>query len=459
MAFRRVSHPPSVFGLTWLGQLISSLGSGLTNFAVMVHVYQRSESLTQYSLASFFYYLPMVLLAPVAGALVDRWDRRRVMLLADLGAASVVFLMWLLAKAGEAGPWQPRGWHFYLPLAACAAFSTFRALAYSATTSLLVSKQHLGRANGMIELALNLGHLIGPGAAGYLVLRLGLPGILLIDLVTFLFSALILLGVVFPRLDGDATGGTERASLWGEMTRGWAFIRERPGLRGLLQFVAVSNLFTGLVMVLITPLVLSFADTATLGWVVSFSGLGMLSGGLVMGAWGGPRRRVTGMLGFRLLCGSALFVAALPVDALLVAGAAFAFMFTIPVILGCSQAIWQSKVPSGLQGRVFAVRRMIALSAPPAAALLAGPLADGLFEPWMSPTGALASSAGQVLGTGPGRGIALLFVVLGVLSAVNVLVTWLSPHVRNVEDELPDAVHKAPSPEGAEAQRREPAVR
>jgi predicted MFS family arabinose efflux permease len=458
MAFRRVSHPPYVFGLTWLGQLVSSLGSGLTSFAVMVHVYQSSASLTQYSLGSFFFYLPMVLLAPVAGALVDRWDRRRVILLADLGAAGVVFLMWLLAKAAEAGLWQLRGWHFYLPLAAGAAFSTFRALAFSASTSLLVPKQHLGRANGMIELALSLGHLIGPGAAGYLVLRLGLPGVLLIDLGTFLFSALILLSVVFPRLEGGATEGTKRASLRQEMALGWAFIRERPGLLGLLQFVAVSNLFTGLVMVLITPLVLSFADASTLGWIVSFSGVGMLSGGLLMGAWGGPRRRVTGMLGFRLLCGLALLIAALPANALLVAGGAFAFMFTIPVILGCSQAIWQSKVPPGLQGRVFAVRRMVALSAPPAAALLAGPLADGLFEPWMSPEGALASSAGQVLGTGPGRGIALLFVVLGVLSGVNVLVAWLSPRVRNVEDELPDALHKPPSPGGAEAPTREPAV-
>ncbi|MCE9667442.1 MFS transporter [Myxococcus stipitatus] len=440
-----IHHLPSVFGLTWLGQLVSSLGSGLTSFAVMVHVFQRSASLTQYSLASFFAFLPMVLLAPVAGALVDRWDRRRVMLLADLGAACAVFAMWLLAKAGDEGRWEVHGWHYYLPLATCSAFATFRNLAYSASTALMVPKQHLGRANGLIELALGVGQLISPGIAGVLVVRLGLPGILLIDLGSFVISALLLVSVRFPQLASHDLARKPGASLREDVLMGWAFIRERQGLLGMLSFITFANLFTILVTVLITPLVLSFADASRLGWVMSIAGVGMLAGGVMMGAWGGPRKRILGMLGFQLLSGLALFGAALPASPGMVAGAAFVFMFCVPVIAGCSHAIWQSKVPVGLQGRVFAVRRMVALSAPPLAALLAGPLADKLFEPWMSTDGALASSAGRILGTGPGRGIALLYVTLGVLSAINVLVAWLSPRVRNVEEDLPDALPGAPA--------------
>lgn len=449
MHLRTITYPPAVFGLTWLAQLVSSLGSSLAGFAVMVHVYRSSESLTQYSLASFFSFLPMVVIAPIAGAVVDRWDRRRIMLLADTGAGLTVLLMWLMAVADEAGLWSLKSWHLYLPIAVCAACSTFRALAYSASTVLMVPRQHLGRANGLIELALGVGQLVGPAAAGVLMVRVGLKGVLLLNLVSFLGSALVLLGVAFPQPEHGADTGLSGDSLWRRMTLGWDFIRGRPGLLGLLVCIAVANLVVSLVTVLLTPLVLSFTDAATLGWVVSCSGMGVLVGAALMSAWGGPRRRILGVLGFELLAGLALFAAAMPPDARVVAGAAFVFMFTTPGVIGCSQSIWQCKVPAELQGRVFAVRRMMALSTPPVAALLAGPLAERLFEPWMAPGGALAGSLGGVLGTGPGRGIALLYLVLGVLAVLNVLVAWLSPRVRGVEDELPDALRAPPSAEEA----------
>jgi len=452
MAFRGVSHLRCVFGLTWCGQLVSSLGSGLTSFAVMVHVYRSSQSITEYSLASFFSFASVVLVSPIAGGLVDRWDRRRVMLLADAGAGCAVFVMWLLVVADAAGHWKLQSWHFYLPLAVCSGFSTFRVLAFSASTALMVPKQHLGRANGLSELALSVGQLIGPVASGFLVLRVGVRGILLLDLATYIFCMLVLWVVRFPQLPGSSADVKPVGSLKADVALGWAFIRERPGLMGMLRCLSISNLFTVLATVLITPMVLSFADAATLGWVVSFSGVGMLAGGVMMGVWGGPRRRILGVLGFQLLTGVALFAAALPAGVDMLACAAFVFMFAIPAMAGSAQAIWQVKVPLGLQGRVFAVRRMVTLSAPPVAALLAGPLADGIFEPAMAPAGVLAGSVGRVLGTGPGRGIALLFVVLGALAGLNVLLAWLSPRIRNVEAELPDALR----PESMTSRQVEP---
>ncbi|MCP3161826.1 MFS transporter [Myxococcus qinghaiensis] len=438
---RVITHPPAVFGLTWFAQLVSSLGSALAGFSVMVHVYRSSDSITEYSLASFFSFLPMVLISPVAGAVVDRWDRRRIMMLADVGAGLTMLLMWLMLMADGAGLWALRSWHLYLPIAVCSAAGTFRALAYSASTALMVPKQHLGRANGLIELALGIGQLGGPALAGLLVVRIGLQGVLLINLGSFFLSALVLLCVGFPQPARSAAHAV-RASLLEQVAVGWGFIQKRPGLLGLLTCIAVANLFVSLVTVLITPMVLSFADAATLGWIASCSGMGVLMGALLMSVWGGPRRRILGVLGFELLAGLALFAAALPASATVVAGAAFVFMFTTPGVMGCSQSIWQSKVPSELQGRVFAVRRMIALSTPPVAALVSGPLADGLFEPWMAQGGALSGRLGPMLGVGPGRGIALLYLVLGVLCAVNVLVAWLSPRVRNVELELPDVLRE-----------------
>ncbi|MFP2958572.1 MFS transporter [Myxococcus sp. 1LA] len=437
---RIVTTPARVFSLIWLGQLVSSLGTGLTQFSVGVFVYQNSDSVTEYSLASFFGFLPMVLLAPVAGSMVDRSNRQRVMLLADLGAMTSILLMWCLVSADRAGLWPLQNWHFYLPLAMGAAASTFRVLAFSTTTPLLVSKQNLGRANGMVELAMSAGQLLGPAMAGVLVVRIGLQGVLLIDLVTYLFALGTLLCVRLPQPELDVAQAAARKSLWTDIALGWGFIRERRGLLGLLAFSSAVNLFSVLVTVLITPLVLSFTDPTTLGWVVSCSGVGMVAGGITMGVWGGPKRRIMGVLGAELIAGLALLAAALPASVFVVACAAFVFMFTAPVAMGCSQAIWQSKVPPAIQGRVFATRRMLALVAPPIAALLAGPLTDKIFDPWMAADGALANSVGQVLGTGPGRGIALLYVVLGLMLATCVMLAWSSPRVRAVEEELPDAL-------------------
>jgi MFS transporter, DHA3 family, macrolide efflux protein len=255
---------------------------------------------------------------------------------------------------------------------------------------------------------------------------------------------LSLLLVRFPQPPPIEADSTSKRSLWREMTYGWNFIRARPGLRGLMVFAMVGNLILGLVTVLITPLILSFADVSTLGIILSISGLGMLVGGVVMSVWGGPRRRITGLIGFNMLSGLALLVAGLPPSTLIVTLGASLFLFTTPIMMSCAQTIWQTKVAPGLQGRVFAVRRMVSLSAPPVATLLAGPLADRLFEPWMAPGGALAGSVGRVIGTGPGRGIGFLFVVLGGVTLGNALVLWLSPRVRLVEDELPDALQDTP---------------
>lgn len=435
-----VTNPLYTFGLTWFGQAVSLLGSGLTSFALGLHIYQQSGSITKFSLASFCNLLPTMLLSPIAGALIDRWDRRRAMLLSDLGAGFGSILVWLLLMAGERGVLSLQPWHFYAPIAMSSAFGAFRFPAYYATTTLLVPKKQLTRANSLVDLAAGTTQIASPVVAAALVLRIGLKGVVLIDLATFGFAVTTLLIVRFPRPPESAAGRAGRGSLRSEMAYGWRFLRERPGLLRLLAFVTVSNLILALVTLLITPLILGFTNVQMLGVILSLAGLGMLAGGIVIGAWGGPKRRVRGILGFHMLAGIALLMAALPPTAPVVAAGAALYLFTNPMLASCSLAIWQSKVPPDLQGRVFAVRRMISLGAPPVAALLCGPLSDKLFEPWMAPGGALADSAGRVLGTGTGRGIALLFVVLGACVFLNVLLAYLSPRLRNVEDELPDAI-------------------
>lgn len=438
-----IKDPVRAFGITWFGQLLSLIGSGLTSFALGIEVFRRTGSITKLSLVTFFSTVPALLLMPVAGALVDRWNRRTAMLLSDLGAGICTLLIWALIAAGEAGLWPLETWHFYLPFAVSSFFSALRAPALAAATAQLVPKQHLGRANGMLELANAASQLVAPVLAGALVLRIGLQGIVLIDLATFLFAVGSLLLVRFPSLPASPEETARRNSLMQDMALGWSFIRTRPALMRLLLSSVLPNLVLGLVVVLITPLVLSFGNEATLGMVLSLSGLGMLAGGLVMSVWGGPKRMVRGIVVVQVLGGLTLFGGALPPSMWVATLCAALFLGTVPLSAGTTQNLWQRKTPLGVQGRVFAVRRMIARASTPLASLLAGPLADRFFEPWLAPGGALAQSVGQVVGTGRGRGIGFLFVVMGTVMAINAILTWLSPRVRRVEDELPDAIPDA----------------
>ena len=423
------------FLLIWFGQLISLTGSGLTGFALGVWVYQRTGSVTQFALISLFTALPGIAFSPIAGALVDRWDRRRAMILSDSGAGLCTLSVALLLLAGRL-----EVWHIYVAMALSSTFSAFQWPAYSAATTLLVPKQHLGRASGMVQIAEATAQIASPVLAGTLMGVIRIQGVILIDFATFLFAVFTLLVARVPGPETTSEGKAGQGTLLREATYGWTYIRARPGLLGLLLFFAASNFATGIVQVLFTPLVLSFTTVAVLGLLLSIGGLGFLAGSLTMSVWGGPRRRVYGILGSNLLMGAVLFAAGLPPRAWILGVAAFLAFFSLPITNGCSQAIWQSKTAPDVQGRVFAVRRMIAWASLPLAYLIAGPLADQVFEPLLAEGGLLASSVGPIIGVGTGRGIGLLYIILGSTILLATPVAYLYPRLRLVETELPDFI-------------------
>lgn len=428
------------FLLIWFGQLISLTGSGLTGFALGVWVYLRTGSVTQFALISLFTSLPGIMFSPIAGALVDRWDRRRAMILSDAGAGLCTLIVALLLLAGRL-----EVWHIYLVMAISSTFSAFQWPAYSAATTLLVSKEHFGRASGMVQISEAVAQIASPVLAGVLMGVIRVQGVILLDFATFLFAVFTLLMARVPRPETTAEGEAGQGSLLREAAYGWTYIRARPGLFGLLLFFAASNFATGIVQVLFTPLVLSFTTAVVLGLLLSVGGLGFLAGSLTMSVWGGPRRRVYGILGSSLLMGAVLFAAGFPPRAWILGAAAFLFFFSLPISNGCSQAIWQSKTAPDVQGRVFAVRRMIAWASLPLAYLVAGPLADRVFEPLLAEGGLLADGLGQIIGVGVGRGIGLLYIILGLMILLATLVAYLYPRLRQVETELPDYMaDKAP---------------
>ncbi|WP_292708894.1 MULTISPECIES: MFS transporter [unclassified Nostoc] len=427
-----------IFIFIWLGQMGSLIGSSLTSFALGIWVYQNTQSVTLLALILLSASLPSSLIAPVAGVLVDRWPRRWVMIFSDFGAGLSTLAIALLLFAGKL-----EVWHICIASAVSSGFSAFQLPAYSAATTLLVPKQYLDRASGMIQLGRGVAQLLSPILGGLLLVTIQLQGIILIDFLSFLFGIIPLLLVKFPepKITSISHPQTvQKSSLLQEVTSGWDYITVRPGLLGLLMFFTISNLLVGAVEVLIRPLVLSFASPAVLGTMTSFAGIGLLAGSLIISTRGGPKRLIHSVIGFQLLGGLCIVVAGLRASVPLITLAAFLFFFGWPIINACAQVIFQKKVAIDVQGRVFAIRQMVADASFPLAYVIAGPLADKVFEPLMVANGPLAGSIGQIIGVGPGRGIGLMLILMGALTVLVAIAAYQYPRLRLVEDELPDVI-------------------
>jgi DHA3 family macrolide efflux protein-like MFS transporter len=441
---QRASRGFWTFTLIWFGQLISLTGSGLTSFALGVWVYQTTDSATSYALVILCTMAPNILLSPVAGALVDRWDRRWAMLLSDTGAGLSTLVIVLLLNFNKRGAL----WPILLATAASSAFSAFQWPAYAASTSLLVPKEQLGRANGMMQFAQAVGYIASPALAGYLVTTIQVRGVISIDFITFAFAVFTLLLVRIPKPEISGEG---RKSLIHDIAFGLRYLTKRPGLMGLLILFAISNFLLGLIMALFTPMVLSFTNADVLGVMTSIGTLGMLFGGGLMMVWGGPKRRIYGVLGCMLLEGLALLISGTHPSIPLVTAAAFGFFFFFSIDGASNDSIWQSKVAPDVQGRVFGMRSTIAMFSMIPAYALAGPLADDVFEPLLATTGPLATSVGKIIGVGQGRGIGLMFIFAGMLTTLAAVGAYTHPRIRRVEDELPDAISSGTDNDGTGA--------
>lgn len=431
----------SVFIVVWLGQLVSVLGSNLTNFALDVWVYQHSGSVTQLSFLFLFTTLPDVLISPFVGVLVDKWNRRLVMIFSDLGAALSTLVMVFLLFTGKI-----EVWHIYLANAVSSICNAFQAPAFTAATTLLVPKKHLARASGMNELSEALGELLSPVLAGVLLGIIHLSGIIALDLASFLFAVTTLLFVRFPnhklRRGAEHKQEKDKISLFKQVTFGFNYLRTRSGLVALLLFFTVNNFLTGILTILAYPLILSFASTAQLGLIMSIGGVGTLVGSLIIITWGGGRQNYINILfSFMFANGFAMMLAGFHPSVALLTLAAFLFFMGIPFVTSSAQVIFQKKVAPEVQGRVFSFNESISGASLPLAYLVAGPLADRIFEPLMTANGPLARSIGQIIGTGPGRGIGLMFIILGILTMLVTIIAYQYAPLRRVERELPDAYH------------------
>ncbi len=286
------------------------------------------------------------------------------MIVSDFGAGLAVLAVGCLYLTGHLQVWMVIPINLWM-----SAFHTLMWPSFTAATTLLVPKQHYGRASGFTQLGEALPAIAGPAIAGVLYVSIQLGNMALIDFASYVFAVLLML--LFVRIPNPAPACPRpgpKASLWKEMRFGWDYILARKGLLALLILFMAYNFLSGVIGPLITPLILDNWDASTLGFFSTMMGVGMLAGTLVMSAWGGSQRKIYTLLGAAFLDGMFLVAAGLRVSLPLLAVCGFGAMFCGPIINASSQAIWQAKVAPDVQGRVFAFRRTIAMSRRPAGA-------------------------------------------------------------------------------------------
>ncbi len=425
------------FKLVWSGQFISLMGTAMTKFALLIWAYQQTSKATTTALLGFAAVLPIVLLSPLAGVLIDRIDRKKVMALADLGAGIVTVAVFILYSTGKL-----QVCHLYLAEAFTGACEAFQVPAYSSAITLLIPKEQYSRANGMVSLARSSAQISAPILAGILMPAIGIRGIMVIDIISFLLaiSALIVAKIPNPELNQDKLKNNQHLSegFW----FGLKYLLNHKGLFWLMLIFLIINFLSGITYFGILPALIlarSADNQLVLAWVQASLGAGGIIGSLIISIWGGPKRNVLAIL----LSGACSFLFG---DLFLAIGstvsvwviAAFLSSFFIPLINAGQNVLFQSKIEPGIQGRVFSIRNMFQQAFLPIGYLLGGYLADNIFEPVMTTNTVINHVFKGLVGSGKGSGMALMFLVTGILGAITCLSGFLFKGLRNLETSLPD---------------------
>lgn len=437
----RTKRPAGMFGfiIVWVGQIVSILASGMSGFGLSIWMFEQTRSATAMGMMQVSFILPFLLLSPIAGAMVDRYNRKLMMMISDFCAVTATFAILILQATG-----QLQFWHLYIANILYGLGNTFQWPAYSAAISTMVPKEQYGRANGLMSLMEAGPGVLAPILAGAVLAMSkahGLTIILTIDVVTFFVALGALLIVHVPQPVKTVEGQQVKGNLLKEAGYGFTYIFKRPSLLGLQMVFFFGNLFSGIGQTVFAPMILlrTANNSVIFGSVNSSMAIGGVVGGLIMSVWAGFKKRTHGVLAGWMLVG--VFVALFGFGTSLAFWIPFAIAISLvgPLINTSNQSIWQAKVAPDLQGRVFSARRLIAWFTQPIAPIIAGLMADKWLEPSMtSGTTTLASTFNGWVGTGPGSGMALLYILSGLCIVLVGFIGYFLPFIRNAETALPD---------------------
>lgn len=399
----------SKFLIIWLGQLISNIGSGLTAFTLGVFVFERTHSATSYALIIFFSFLPSLLLKPVGGVLADRYNRRFMMIIGDLGSAfGLVFILIFICL----DRWSL--WQIYTGAAISSLFAALQNPAYKASVSDLLTPEMYAQASGFMQLATSSQFLVSPIIAGFLMNMMDIKFILIVDILTFLVAVFSVFGVGGKILTIQLEQHKKQSFL-SEMKEGLQTILVNKGLTILVILIAILCFYIGFLQTLMGPMMLNFINPRQLGIVISLSATGLLFSSLLIGVFGGTKHHLKTVSLFLGCAG--LFYAGIgfTTNIYIIIGSCFLFFFALPFVQTSLEVLIRQNVDNEKQGRVWAMISVITQLGYPLAYGLSGFLADYIFNPLLKTDGILAPSIGKIIGTGQGRGIGLMFILSGML--------------------------------------------
>lgn len=423
-----------------LTQTFSQIGSRMTGLALGIYVYNQTGEATPLALVALFSFLPQALMSSVAGVLADRWDRRYVMVLSDAGQALGTLVLLGTFLTGS----------FSLPLLYAitlvqAVFGVFQGPAFQASMTMLIPDSQRDRANAIQQLTGPTAGVIAPAIAGALYAAVGVNGVILFDLITFIVAVIVVFFVRIPRPEQTEVGKAMQGSFLKEALGGLRFLLERQTLFAVMIVMSLVNfLFSGATL-LFTPYLLERTSSeAAMGILQAICDLGAIVGGIAIGVWGAGRFRIH-LIMLGILFGS-FFLALVGISRtpLALGVTLFALTLPMPMVNAVFTSIIQAKTPPDIQGRVFATLGQISMLLIPLAYLVVGPLSDQVFESAVGTPG--WERVAPLVGSSAGAGMGLIMVIAGVIGFVITALIYAIPRVRSLERDLPDYT---PQPEAA----------
>lgn len=415
-------------------QTVSMIGSRLTGLAMGFLIFAQTGEATPLALVSFFAIVPTLFGAAISGILADRWDRRKVMILADTGAAvgTIILLVLVSTNLFEV-------WHLYVVTLIQSFFGVFQGPAFQASVTMLVPDNQRDRANVIMQLTGPAAGVVAPIIAGIVYAAVGVSGTIAIDLLSFGIAIVTIFLVHIPKPPQTAVGHAASGNLWRTATAGFGYLWAHKPLLALVGTFGLVNACIGGAMSLGMAYLLSRTGSeAAAGTIVGIGSLGMFLGGLVIGAWGGTRPRIHTIMPSLIFTGILLALFGMSQNTVILAVTHFLMLFPIAWVNGPAISILQAKVAPDIQGRVFAALEIISLSIMPITYLIYAPLADTVLEPMVG-TEAWAGFA-PILGNEQGAGMGLILFTAGLVMAVICAISYAIPAIRHMERDLPDFV-------------------
>lgn len=410
----------------WIGEFISSIGTGMTSFALSVYVFEKYGIASAVSLVTLLAYVPSILLSPIAGLLADRFNRRLMMVVGD--ACSALGLVFILLNL-QFGNLQL--WMICVGVTISSIFSSLLNPAYKATITDLLTEEEYAKASGMVQIASSAQYLISPFIAGILLSFTDIRLILLIDICTIFVTVSTILMVNRHIKEKPRKAGEFHP--FKEMKEGFASVAGHPGIRTLVFLMSFACFTIGLLQTMMSPMVLSFTNSKNLGYLESISAIGMLVGSVVIGVMAIKRHFCRMLFVGLALNGLAMIGIGMTCNFWVILSTLLLFFITLPFVNVSADTMARMNIPNEVQGRAWGVISILSQIGCVLSYGLSGVMADYVFCPLLEENGALANSVGKIFGTGKGRGIGLMVSICGVLILIVLVLMLRSKSLREMD--------------------------